>query len=184
MYRVTEIIGFFDPAKKFMNSEEACEFGTNIHEICTIEDKYNIPKKEKLLLENLPELLQKYLKGWQNFKSVYHPKFLEIEERHTSTLQFTGQPDRIAKLVTKGRVVKKVLIDIKTGTPAKGAAGLQLAAYASFSDFNIQEAWIINLSEKGYKITHKFNVAELKQYYSIFKSMLSVYSFIQNNFKI
>lgn len=120
MLRVTEIIsdvlgnrfGAINP----IVLDNACERGIAVHKTLTLYDKDD--------LGECHVTVEPYLDAWVEFKKMYKPEFLLIEQRLTdNVLRFTGQPDRIAVMQKK-----KWVIDFKTGQKSPEQA-LQTAAY-------------------------------------------------------
>ena len=174
MVRVTEVIGYFNPATDYMNDKSALKFGSAVHEATRLFDKKNL-----FALNKNPKTipLMPYLNGWKKFLSDYEPEFNHIETRFENDF-YSGGLDRDGLIQSK-----KMILDIKTGGIQKGACGLQLAAYSNLLDWKIDIGYVVNLKEDSYS-TARYPKKDLKRYYVIFNSMLNTYNFINNGFKL
>lgn len=168
---VTQIIGYFNPATDYMNDDSALKFGSAVHETTRLFDEKNLNES------TLDKHLKPYLNGWKKFLSDFEPEFNHIETRVENDF-YSGGLDRDGLIQ-----VKKIVLDIKTGSIQKGACGLQLAAYSHLLDWKIDIGYVVNLKEDSYSIAW-YPKKELKRYYVIFNSMLNTYNFINNGFKL
>ncbi len=171
MYRVTEIIGHFNPATDFMNDPIALEFGSNVHEACRLYDLKNLDES------TIHKDIKPYLIGWKKFLEDFEPEFNLIEKRFTNDF-YTGRIDRAG--IIQG---KKMILDIKTGGIQKGACGLQLAAYENLFKGKIDIAYVVNLKENTYSIAW-YPYRDIRRHYVVFNSMQNTYNFINNGFKL
>lgn len=173
MLRVTEILtDSLGDKFSFVNPivlDRASRFGQAVHRTLTLYDQNNLGEYDAAL--------EPYLAAWVDFKKMYKPDFLLIEERLTdNVLGFTGQPDRIA--IMQG---KTWVIDFKTGQKSPEQA-LQTAAYeylyqVNNKKLNCLRRMCVFLDGK------KFNVVEYSDPSdkAIFLNMLSIAKWKKNH---
>ena len=172
--RVTEVLSdvlgnkfdMVDPAIL----DRTSKFGQAVHATLTLYDNDNLGEYDEAVLGP-------YLAAWIDFKQIYKPEFLAIEERLTdNVLGFTGQPDRIAKM--QGRTW---VIDFKTGQKSPEQA-LQTAAYEYLYGVNNKGTYqmrrmCVFLDGKGFNVVEYSDPADR----GVFLSMLTVAKWKKNN---
>ena len=174
MFRVTGILSDvlgnkFDMVNPIV-LDRSSKFGQAVLATLTLHDKDNLGEYDEAILGP-------YLSAWVDFKKMYKPEFLAIEERFTDeTLGFTGQPDRIAKM--QGRTW---VLDFKTGQKSPEQA-LQTAAYEYLYNINNKGLYqlrrmCIFLDGKGFNVVEYSDPADR----GVFLSMLTVAKWKKNN---
>lgn len=158
---VTQIIGdVLKGEREEMEQSAAMYKGEVIHK--TLEYLDN-----GILGEYDPKI-QSYVDAWNEFKRVYKPEIISVEERRISgAATFAGTIDRV--MVIEGRTT---VVDIKTGKSYKEYP-LQTAGYALLYDNLIERRMCVFFDENGYKVEEHTNPKDME----VFKALLLVWQF-------
>lgn len=167
--RVTSVISEMilgDDGKKWF-TEESRQRGTDVHRICELYDN------KKIDLNSIDESYMGYFRAYRAFQNDCTPMWEAVEKRRVSAAMcFGGTIDRVGTMMGN-----KVILDIKTGQPAKWH-GIQLAAYNYLWNGNTsilaRYTLILKKHNRGdYKLVRHDD----RKDFEIFKAALTVYNY-------
>lgn len=158
---VTQIIGdVLKGEREDMEQSTAMLKGEIIHKTLEYLDKG--------ILGEYDTRIQSYIDAWNDFKRVYKPEIISIEERRLDpSEQFAGTIDRT--MIIGGR---PTIVDIKTGKSYKEYP-LQTAGYSLLYNGYIERRMCVFFDENGYKVEEHTNPQDIE----IFKALLLVWQF-------
>lgn len=118
-----------------IHNTEAMDRGKDVHAACEFYDQRDLNWDTVR-----PELVG-YVRGWEAFLADCQFKIVDIERMvFNPTYRYAGTLDRTGSGILGGAARQKVLLDLKTGSPARWHA-LQLAAYALALEPRSPDSW-------------------------------------------